>query len=465
MKIEKQIQADHQARLTVEISPEQLDAFKHRAARKISQSSKIAGFRPGKAPYEVVVRSVGESAIKEQAIDIFVDAEYSNILNEAGIKPGAAGTLDPVEDFDQSKFVFNVPLAPEVDLGNYQNLRQAYKWVAPSQKEVDTAIEDLRTMYATTETVDRAVQVGDYVLLDAKSDTETLNRTGFATFIRKEPRDSEWPFPGFGKELVGLKPTENKIVKHKYASDWEIEELQGKKVEIEANVKTVRSVILPDLDDEFAGKTGLGDNMEALRSAVAKDVESRSQADFDDKYFEELIEKIKKSASIKYAPQTLDHEVQHVLEDLGQRLAQQNMDLEAYFKVRNTTREKFIESDVLPVARKRLERSLIMEEIVRREKIEIDNGSLDAEFNATVSTLSMQGVDFNNIRGGNQGKKRVAEALAVESANRLLTKRALEVLKLIATGEYQKVRDKGSNQKTDEAISEAGSEDKGEAKE
>ena len=106
-----------------------------------------------------------------------------------------------------------------------------------------------------------------------------------------------------------------------------------------------------------------------------------------------------------------------------------------------------------------------MEEIVRREKIEIDNGSLDAEFNATVSTLSMQGVDFNNIRGGNQGKKRVAEALAVESANRLLTKRALEVLKLIATGEYQKVRDKGSNQKTDEAISEAGSEDKGEAKE
>ncbi len=465
MKIEKQIQADHQARLTVELTPEQLDAFKHRAARKLSQSSKIAGFRPGKAPYDVVVRSVGESAIKEQAIDIFVDAEYSNILNEAGIKPGAAGTLDPVEDFDQSKFVFNVPLAPEVDLGNYQNLRQAYKWVAPGQKEVNTAIDDLRIMYATTETVDRAVQVGDYVLLDTKSDTDILNRTGFATFIRKEPRDSDWPFPGFAKELVGLKPTENKIVKHKYASDWEIEELQGKKVEIEVTVKTVRSVILPDLDDEFARKTGLGDNMEALRSAVAKDVESRSQTDFDDKYFEELIEKIKKSASIKYAPQTLDHEVQHVLEDLGQRLAQQNMDLEAYFKVRNTTREKFIESDVLPVARKRLERSLIMEEIVRREKIEIDNGSLDAEFNATVSTLSMQGLDFNKIRGGNQGKKRVAEALAVESANRLLTKRALEVLKLIATGEYQKVKDKVATHKIDEAISELGSEDKGEPKE
>jgi trigger factor len=465
LKIEKQIQADHQARLTVELAPEQLDEFKHRAARKISQSSKIAGFRPGKAPYDVVVRTVGESAIKEQAIDIFVDEEYSEILKEAGIKPGASGTLDPIEDFDQSRFVFNVPLAPEVDLGTYHNLRQPYKWIAPGQKEVDKAIDDLRTMYGTTETVDRPVELGDYALLDLKSDTESLNRTGYATFIRKEPRDLEWPFPGFSKELVGLKPTDSRIIKHKYASDWEIEELQGKKVEIEATVKTVRSVILPDLDDEFAKKTGLGDNMEAVRLTVAKDVESRSQADYDDKYYEELIEKIKKSASIKYAPQTLEHESQHVLEDLSQRLAQQNMDLEAYFKVRNTTREKFIESDVLPVARKRLERSLIMEEIVRLEKIEIDNGSLDAEFNATVSNLSMQGVDFNKIRGGNQGKKRVAEALAVESANRLLTKRALEILKQIAVGEYQPVKDKNTNAKTDAAAGKSGSETKGELKE
>jgi FKBP-type peptidyl-prolyl cis-trans isomerase (trigger factor) len=74
-----------------------------------------------------------------------------------------------------------------------------------------------------------------------------------------------------------------------------------------------------------------------------------------------------------------------VLEDLSQRLSQQGMDLETYFKLRNTTREQFIEEEVKPVAKKRFERSMILDEIVRSEKIEVDNEALDAEFNQTLS--------------------------------------------------------------------------------
>jgi FKBP-type peptidyl-prolyl cis-trans isomerase (trigger factor) len=113
------------------------------------------------------------------------------------------------------------------------------------------------------------------------------------------------------------------------------------------------------------------------------------------------------------------------------------MDLETYFKLRNTTREQFIENDVNPVAKKRYERSLILDEIVRRENLKVDNESLDAEFNQTLSTLSMQGLDLGKIRGGRQGQQRVAQAVAMESANRVLTRRALEVLKSIATGDYK----------------------------
>ncbi len=78
---------------------------------------------------------------------------------------------------------------------------------------------------------------------------------------------------------------------------------------------------------------------------------------------------------LKYHQHALEHEGEHVLEDLGQRLAQQGMDLDTYFKVRNTTREQFIEDEVKPVAKKRFERSLVLDEIVRREKIEVDNRS------------------------------------------------------------------------------------------
>jgi trigger factor len=215
-----------------------------------------------------------------------------------------------------------------------------------------------------------------------------------------------------------------------------VEELRGKDVEMEVTVKTVRAVSLPELDDEFAKTTGAGETLEALREAVKRDVETRSKADYDDKYFVDLIEKIKEGATLKYHQHALEHEEEHVLEDLSQRLAQQGMDLDTYFKVRNTTREQFLEEEVKPVAKKRFERSLILDDIVRREKIEVDNAALDAEFNQTLSTLTMQGVDLSKIRGGRRGQQRVAQAVAMESANRLLTRRALDMLKSIATGEY-----------------------------
>ena len=455
MNIEKQLQENHSVKLIAEIDPEQMNTYKRRAAAKLSSRTKIPGFRPGKAPYDIVLRTLGESAITEQAIDLFVDAEYSNILREADVNPGAAGSLESIESLEPPKLIFSVPLAPEVDLGDYHSLRVPYEWSAPGKEEVDKAVEDLRQMYATTESVDREVQISDYVLIDVKSETEELSRTGFATFVREDDRDTEWPYKGFARELIGMKPGESKTITHKFPEDWEVEDLRGKMAELEVTLKTVRAVTLPDLDDEFAKMTGAGETMDALMEAVTKDVETRSKADYDDKYFVDLIEKLREGATIKYHEHALEHEGEHVLDELGQRLGRQGMDLETYFKVRNTTREKFIEEEVKSVARKRLERSLILDEVVRQEKIEVNNEELDAEFNNTINNLAMQGMDFTKIRGGKQGQKRVAEAVAVESANRVVTRRALDMLKSIATGEYKKPEER---QETAEVAAEADAE-------
>lgn len=437
MKIDKTVEENHEAKLVVEVEPEKMDTYKRRAARKISQRGKIPGFRPGKAPYEMVVRNYGEQAIIEQAIDYFVDAEYSNILKEAAVEPGAAGALESIDSLEPPKLIFRVPLAPEVNLGNYRALRMPYEWTAPDEKAVEEAIADLRQMYATTENVEREAQEGDYVLVDVKSDTNELNRTGFAAYLRREERDTEWPYNGFANELVGLKAGDIKVVRHTFPEDHDVAELQGKEVEMEVTVKTVRAVSLPELDDEFAKMTGAGETVDALRETVTKDVENRSRAQYDDKFFLDLIEKIKEGATLKYHEHSLEHEGEHVLEDLSQRLAQQGMDLDTYFKVRNTTREQFIEDEVKPVARKRLERSLILDEIVRTENLKVENEELDAEFNQTLNALSMQGLDLGKIRGGRKGQQRVAQAVAMESANRVLTRRALDLLKSIAMGEYK----------------------------
>jgi trigger factor len=437
LKIDKTIEENHEAKLVVEIDPELMDKYKRRAARKISERGKIAGFRPGKAPYEMVVRAYGEQPIVEQAVDFLIDSEYSKILQEADVNPGAAGALESIDSLEPPKFTFRVPLAPKVDLGDIHSLRMPYEWSAPDEAEVDKAIEDLRQMYATTENVEREVQEGDYVMVDVKSDTTELNRTGFAAFVRQEERDTEWPYNGFAKQLIGLKAGDTKTIQHSFPEDWDVEALRGKDTEMEVTVKTVRAVTLPELNDDLAKTAGAGETLEQLREAVRKDVQTRSKADYDDKYFVNLIEKIKEGATLKYHQHALEHEGEHVLEELSQRLSQQNMDLDTYFKLRNTTREKFMEEEVQPVAKKRFERSLILDEIVRSENIQVDDAALDAEFNQTLSNLAMQGVDLSKIRGGRQGQQRVAQAVAMESANRVLTRRALDVLKAIATGEYR----------------------------
>jgi trigger factor len=437
LKIEKTIEENHEAKLVVEVEPEKMQTYKQRAARQISQRGKIPGFRPGKAPYHLVVQNYGEQAILEQAIDFFVDAEYSNILKEADVNPGASGSLESIDSLEPPKMTFRVPLAPEVDLGDIHSLRMPYEWTAPDQDAVEKALQDLRQNYATTENVEREAQVSDYVLVDVKSETTELNRTGYAAVIREEPRETEWPYTGFANELIGLKPGDSKTIKHTFPEDWEVEELRGKEVEMEVTVKTVRAVTLPEIDDEFAKTVGAGETLEELRENLAKDVEARSKTEYDDKYFIDLIEKVKEGATFRYHEHSVEHEGEHVLEELGQRLAQQGMDLETYFKMRNTTREQFVADEVQPVAKKRLERSLILDEIVRSEKLEVDNAALDAEFNNTLSALTMQGLDLSKVRGGRQGQKQLAQAVAMESANRVLTRRALDMLKSIAVGEYK----------------------------
>ncbi|HNN12312.1 MAG TPA: trigger factor [Anaerolineales bacterium] len=456
MNIEKQYQEDHSVKLVVEVEPATMEKYKKRAATKISSRGNIPGFRPGKAPYAIVVRTYGEAAIAEQAIDLFIDAEYSNILKEADVNPGASGSLENIESMDPPKFLFRVPLAPEIDLGDYHSIRMDYGWQAPDQAAVDAAVEDLRQMYASTETVERAIELGDYVLLDVKSETAEVNRTGFATFVRKEDRDTEWPYNGFAKELVGLKSGESKTIEHTFPEDWELEDLRGKTVSIEATIKTVRGVTLPDLNDDFAKTTGAGETLDQLMEAVKKDVETRSQNDFDDKYFVDLIEKIKEGAAIKYHEHTLEHEGEHVLQDLSNRLAQQNMDLDTYFKVRNTTREEFIANEVNPVAKKRLERGLILDEVVRKEKIQIDDEALNEEYTSALNNLVMQGVDLSKIGGGRKGQKQLSEAIAMDAASRVMTRKALDMIKSIATGNYKPVEEA----KAEESATAEGAEEK-----
>jgi len=445
LKIETHPRDDHQMTMIVEIDPEKMEAARHRAARRIAQKVKISGFRPGKAPFDVVRRLYGDGVINEEAVEILVDEVYPEAIKDAKIEPAAAGQLENIESLDPPKFIFTVPLKPIVDLGNYNSIRLAYEFTAPGDDKLEEELANLRRMYAATETVERPVQDGDYVMVDvtgvkakAKADEAPLvERKGFAIVARSEQKDTEWPFPGFSSKLIGIEPGGSKEFSYKYAKDFSEDNLAGQNLKFEVNVKTVRGVNLPELDDEFAKKTGLGQTVEELCVRMRENIENEARGNYEDVYFEQLMDQIKAGASIKYPPQVLEHEVEHVLEDVERRLKSQGLEsMEAYFKMVDTTREKFVEEQATPTATKRLERGLVMDELARVEKIEIDNESLEAEFNNAWATLAMTDQDFaKRTKNGTKASREMVDAVAMDSANRLLTRRVLDRIKAIATGE------------------------------
>lgn len=446
MKIETHPREDHQTTMVVEIEPERLEGARHKAARKIAERAKIPGFRPGKAPYEVVRRLYGEAMITEEAVDLLVNDIYPTAIKEAEINPAGMGQLENVESLDPPKFVFTVPLAPTVELGDFKSARLAYDWAPPGDDKLDEAIADLQRMYSSTETVERAAAEGDFALVDVsgvkakpkegEASAPLVERNGYAVLVRKEDKEDEWPFPGFSKKLIGLKPGEDAEFTHKYGKEDPDEVLKGQSVKFTVKLKTVRGVNLPELDGAFAQKTGLGQTVEDLRSRMRENLEAESRAEYEDKYFEELIDQIKAGATIKYPPQVLNHEMEHVIEDVERRLKSQGIDnMDTYYKMVNTTREQFIDEQAKPVAQRRLERGLILDEVARVEKIEVDEQSLEQEFNNAWASLAMSDPEFSKrTKGGTRPTRELIDAVAMDSANRLLTRRVLDKLKSIATG-------------------------------
>jgi len=448
LKIETQPRDDHQVTLIVELEPEQMEGARHRAARRISERKSIPGFRPGKAPYDVVVRSFGEGVIAEEAVDLLLDEVYPKALEEAKLEPGASGALEKVEDLDKKpKFTFKVPLAPSVDLGDYRSIRLPYNWKEPGEDKVDQSLAELRQMNAKTETVNRPIQKGDFVMIDlkgtkakaAEGEAPLMDRPGLPIFVRTEEKADEFPFPGFTDELVGLSVNGSKSFIHKYDKKYKDESLAGQTVKFDVMVKLVRGSLLPDLNDEFAKQVGPFENLQALREAVKGNLASQSKGVYDDEYFAKVMEKIKEGAKIKYPPQVVDHEVEHVMEDLKSRLAGQGLDMVAYLKSRQMDEEKFIAEEARPIAVKRLERSLIMDEVAKAEKIEVGQEMLQSSFQRTWGEYQGDSGFQKLMRGKSHPPKQLMNVVAMESANRAYVQQTLNRLKDITTGQAPEV--------------------------
>lgn len=445
MKIETQLQDDHQMKVVAEFEASLFEKYKHKAARKYSERAKVPGFRPGKAPYDVILRLYGEEAILDEAKGLLVDENYPAILDEAKIEPAAPGSLIEISDGDPIKATFMIPLEPTVKLGDYKSLRKKYSVKAVTEKQVDEFIERMRKNYATAEPSDHPAAKDDlvYIKLDAvltkpvdDEKAEVLKESPLQIVIgENDPEENDFPYPGFGENLIGLTEKAEKTFKFTYPQESKYDRLRGKEVEFHVVVESVKTLHLPELNDEFAQSLGEFENVAKLREMVRKQLEAQAKSEYEQTYFEELYDKLVKDAKIKYAPQTLEHEMEHVVESIEHDLSHQHMELDTYLKTLKKEKAAWMEEEVKPAAIRRLERSLVLDELAKQEKVEIKNEDLQEEFKAMVSEMQY-GSDVKKL----QKQLKSAEftnAVAMEAATRLLNRNLQDRLKDIATGKAE----------------------------
>jgi trigger factor len=461
LKISQKPLDDHQIQFSVEVEPQTLESARQKAARKIAQRVKIPGFRPGKAPFNVIEKQVGAQAIKDEALDIVLDDMYPRVIEETGIKPYGPGTLEKVhEDKEPQVFEFRVPLSPEVKLGNYKDIRLPFKDKSVTEKDVENVLDNLREQNAVLQPVQRAAQEGDiaYILLSAERQTPKDGKTALLTerrypvVIEKADVDTknEWPFPGFSRLLIGLKVGEEKSFPHTFAKDSEYEELRGEAATFKLKVEEIKDRQLPELSDELAQSLGNYKTVADLRTEVKKQLTDNYKQQAEDEYENQIVEKIIEGSQIKYPPQMLHHEIHHYIEDMGPDLAARGLDLDTYLKSRQITHDQ-LEEEVSPRVEERLKKSLVIMEVSREEKVEVPEPEVQGLVEEKIKRLQ-QVVSADDMR--KLLAKENLQGLVSRTLTEEVIRRTLERLRAIAQGKEPKKEEEKTEKKEEKVTNE-----------
>ena len=442
MKIELQPRDDNQVQLIAEIDSETLEKYMIRASRQISKQSKIAGFRPGKAPFEVVKRMYGEEAIQREAIELMMDDVYPEALKQAEIEPSGPGQLEEIQNINPPKFSFIVPLKPVVDLGEYRSIREDYTPVVVEEKDVEDVIKSLQNNFATAEPSTNPSQDGDLIYgtlsgelteVEEGESTDVIRETPYQVVIGDTSPDGDaWPYAGFSANLVGLSDGEEKTIEYTYSDESPYEKLRGKSARFTVKIQSVKKRTLPELNDEFAKTIGEFETLEDLRKNIRERLEQTKTAEYNREFVNKVVDRMVEGATLKYAPHMLADEVEHSLEHIQEDLKQQNLDLETYLKIRNIEREKFISEEVSPAAKRRLERGLVLDKVAELEKVEVSKEDLQKAVLQNLMGLQ-QDPEFAKVRGRKKFEE-LANVVTYQTANQMLNDRVLDRVKAIATG-------------------------------
>jgi len=373
--------------LQIEVEPDRVEASLEKAARRVAQQVRIPGFRPGKAPRNVVERTVGRPALLQEALDDLLPEVYNEVIDSESIEPIDQPQFD-LESMDPLIVKAQVPVRPTIELNDYLSLRAPKPDAEVTDEQLEDAMVRLRRRFATLEPVERAVAWGDTVRADVTVQVEGQGEPHVEEDAEfRMDQETVVSLPGFLDHLVGLERGGPVEFSYALPDDFEAEELRGKEAKYSVTIHEVKQEILPDLDDEFAASLDEGfDTVAAMQERVATDVRAAAQQNALAGYHDEIVDLLVAVAEMDYPEVLVHREVDRLIDEQSNHASHTQEGLDRWLDAIGTT-ESELRSRLEPGADLNVRRALAIGELVRQEDLEITDEMVDERVDELVTQM------------------------------------------------------------------------------
>jgi trigger factor len=411
-----------QLELLCEVGLEEMIPYLNKAANKISQKIKISGFRPGKAPYEIIKKTVGEMEIYQEALDKIISQDYFEIINKEKLKVIDQPKIDIQILVPGQPIVYKaiVDLLPKVKLCDYKNIKIKKPKIKIDPKKIDEIVKKLQKSKAKEVLVNRKIKKEDKVKIDIEmfdnkiplEDGQIKNHL----IIVGEP----FFIPGFNENLIGLEQKDEKEFELKMPENYFNKNLANKIINFKIKINSVYQMDLPELNDEFAKSLGEFKTFKDLLKQLEKNLEIEEKLKIDEKFENEIFEQImNKSNFEEISDNLIKMETEKMFLELEQEIVNQGIKIKDYLNHLKKTEEDF-KKEFQPLAIKRIRSILIIQEIIKNENLEVSEEEIAEQINNLLKVYSTDKEIQERFQSENYKKYLKGE---------LINKKAIEFLK------------------------------------
>ena len=415
------------AKVTIEVSAEELEKAIQGAYHKNKGKISIPGFRKGKAPRAMIEKMYGKEMFYEDAANAIIPNAYADEMENCDLDIVSQPTIDVIQLESGKPFIFTAEVAtkPEVSLGKYKGVKVDKIEVVVTEEEIMTSLEiEIENNARIVSVEDRPVKEGDQTVIDFEGFVDGVAFDGGKGEDYPLTIGSGSFIPGFEEQLVGATIGTELEVNVTFPEEYQAEELKGKAAIFKCTVKEIKEKELPELNDEFAGEVSEFDTLAEYKADISKKLEEKKLADAKAAKEDAVIDAIIEDAAMDIPEAMLVTQQRQMVEDFAQRIQQQGLNIEQYFQFTGLTAEKFMEQ-VKPQAEKRIKSRLVLEAIAAAEKIEISEAELEVELEKMATTYQME-LDKVKELMGDREKKQMKDDLAIQKAVELVVESAKE---------------------------------------